>query len=100
MVSSRDKKNKRKEIAPESYKTQKAREKLKKRLETLDAQITKEAMEKKTAEIHCWISRHADRRISLKSKSISLFDENKNAVDISSKILKVAEQLQNEQLPE
>jgi hypothetical protein len=33
------------------------------------------------------------KRISLKMKSISPSDENKNAVDISSKILKLAEEL-------
>ena len=100
MVSSQGKKNKRKEIAKESFKTQRAREKLQKRLEMMDSQITKEAMEKKTSEIHRWISRHADRRVSLKNKTISLFDENQNAAVISVKIAKIAEQIQSEHLPE
>ena len=100
MVSSQGKKNKRKEIAKESFKTQRAREKLQKRLEMMDSQITKEAMEKKTSEIHRWISRHADRTVSLKDKTISLFDENQNAAVISVKIAKIAEQIQSEHLPE
>lgn len=82
-----------KQIAEESLKTKKAREKLMKRLKDLDAKITKDALEKKSIEIHRWISRHADKRISLREKSISLFDENENAAEISQKILKVAEKL-------
>ena len=100
MVSPRGKKDKQKEIAHESFKTQKARHKLQKRLEVMDNHITKEAVEKKTTEIHRWISRHADRRISLKNKSISLFDENQNAAEISAKVAKVAEQIHKEHLPE
>ena len=63
----------------------------------MDEVITKEAMERKSIEIHRWISRHADKRISLKDKSISLFDENQNAAEVSQKISKIAEQFQ---LPE
>ena len=94
MVALPDKKNKKKPIAEESLKTKKAREKLLKRFEMMDAKMTKEALEKKTLEIHRWISRHADRRIALKDKNISLFDENQNAADISQKISKLAEKIQ------
>lgn len=100
MVTSGEKKGKKKEIAKESGKTRKAREKLQKRFEIIDSQITKEAMEKKTSEIHRWISRNHSHRVSLKSKSIALFDENKNAAEISIKIAKIAEQLQKDQLSE
>ena len=93
MVSSPRKKNKRKEIAKESFKTQKARHKLQKRFEVMESQITKEAIEEKTSEIHRWISLHANRRVSLKNKSISLFDENENAALISQKIVKLAKGL-------
>jgi len=86
--------NRKKEIANESLKTQKAREKLQKRLEVIDAQITKEAIDKKASEIQRWIARNASNRVSLKDKSISLFDENQNAADISIKVAKIAEQLQ------
>jgi len=82
-----------KQIAEESLKTKKAREKLMKKLKEVDAKITRDALEKKSIEIHRWISRHADKRISLREKSISLFDENQNAAEISQKILKVAEKL-------
>lgn len=95
MVSLPEKKDKRKELAQESLKTKKAREKLQKRLEVMDAKMTKEALEQKTIEIHRWISRHADNRIPLREKSISLFDENENAADISQRISKLAEQLQD-----
>ena len=41
MVSPQGKKNKKKELAKESFKTQRAREKLQKRLEMMDSQITR-----------------------------------------------------------
>lgn len=89
-----------KSIAEESLKTKKAREKLKRRLEMMDAQFTKEALEKKAIEIHRWISRHADRRIALREKSISLFDENQNAAEVSHKITKLAEKFKLDHLSE
>lgn len=85
-----------KKLAEESFKTKRARQKLKKRLASMDAKITKKALEEKTMEIHKWISRHADRRIILKEKNISLFDENQNTVDVSHKISKLAEKLKIE----
>lgn len=100
MAPSQDENYEHKEIASESFKTKRAREKLIKRFEFLDTQITQEAVEKKTVEIHRWISRHADRRISLKNKSICLFDENKNAEEISPKIHKIVEKIQKERLSE
>src|ERR1700722_10735202 len=83
MCSSLDKK---KQIAEESLKTRKAREKLKKQLEANDKKITPQALEKKSIEIHRWIARHAHNRVVLKSKSISLFDENQNTADISNRV--------------
>lgn len=77
---------KKKQIAEESLKTRKAREKLKKQLEANDKKITPQALEKKSIEIHRWIARHAQNRVVLKSKSISLFDENQNTADISNRI--------------
>lgn len=87
--------SKQKEIArfaEESQKTQKAREKLKKKLEALDQKITPQALEKKTIEIHRWIARHASSRVPLKNKSISLFDENQNAADLSQRVRLLADQ--------
>ncbi|NGX46859.1 MAG: hypothetical protein K1000chlam3_00226 [Chlamydiae bacterium] len=94
MVSLPEKNNKKKVLAEESLKTKKAREKLKKRLAMMDAKITKEAIERKSIEIHQWISRHAGRRIVLRQKTISLFDENQNAAEISLKISKIVEKIQ------
>ena len=85
---------KKRELAQESVKTKKAREKLKRRLEELDVHFTPQALEEKTIEIHRWIARHAEHRVVLKSKSIALFDENQNAARLSERIAKIAQQIQ------
>lgn len=82
------------QFAEESYKTRKVREKLKKHLEKIDAQITQQELGRKLVEIHRWISRHAPFRVSLKNKSISLFDENQHAAQSSQKIIGLITQLQ------
>ena len=89
--------SKKKDIAEESLKTKKAREKLKKRLDALDQKITPQALKEKSIEIHRWIARHAEKRVVLREKSFSLFDENQNAAQLSQKISKIAEQIRNEQ---
>lgn len=94
MVSS-DKKE-RKIIAEESLKTQKAREKLKRQLDAFDKKITPQALEKKNIEIHRWIARQAPNRIALKTKSISLFDENQNTANLSQRVALLAEQIQHD----
>ena len=90
MASTLDKK---KQIAEASPKTRKAREKLKKQLEANDKKITPQALERKSIEIHRWIARHAQNRVILKSKSISLFDENQNAADMSHRISNFVDQI-------
>lgn len=75
-----------KEIAEESLKTKKVREKLKKHLESFDQKVTAPALKKKLIEIHRWIERHASQRVVLKEKSISLFDENRNAAEFSQRV--------------
>lgn len=100
MVALPDKKSKAKELATESEKTKKAREKLKKRLDMMDQKITKEALDRKSIEIQRWIARHADHRIALREKSIALFDENQNAAEISFKISKIAEKFSADKLQE
>ena len=67
--------------------------KLKKRLGLIEEKITEEALEKKTEEIHRWISKHAKNRVVLKNKSISLFDSNKNTAQMSKKTKKMADEL-------
>jgi hypothetical protein len=82
-----------KELAEESARTKKAREKLKKRLAELEVHFTPQALEQKTIEIHHWIARNAHNRVVLKTKSIALFDENQNTAKLSERIAKIAEQL-------
>lgn len=84
---------KKKVVAEESSKTRKAREKLKRQLAAVEKRITPQALEKKAIEIHRWIARHAASRVVLKSKAISLFDENQNAAKLSNKVSAIAEQL-------
>jgi hypothetical protein len=91
MISRKDRGEK--QLADESQKTQKAREKLKKKLQDNDKKITPQALKKKSVEIHHWINRHAKHRIILKSKSISLFDENQNTARISQRIRTLVDQL-------
>jgi hypothetical protein len=91
---------KQKAIAEESLKTRKAREKLKKQLEIFDRQITPQALEEKTVEIHRRIARLAQERVVLKTKNICLFDENQNTAELSQRVVQLASQLKNEfQLP-
>ena len=96
MVSPSEKK----ELAKESYKTKKARDKLKERFRVMDEKITKDALERKSIEIHRWISKYADQRITLKDKDISLFDENQNAAAVSQKISKLVDRFKLDDLPE
>ena len=77
-------------LAEESAKTKKAREKLQKRLESLHNKVTVQDLEKKSIEIHAWISRHASNRVVLKSKAISLFDENQNTAKLSARVSSLA----------
>lgn len=86
-------KDKKKNFADESPKTKRAREKLKKQLEAVEKKITPQALEKKTIEIHRWIARHAHQRVILRSKAISLFDENQNAAKLSHRVSSLAEQI-------
>ena len=95
MVSFNEKERK-KIIAEESPKTRKAREKLKKQLDAFEKKITPQALEKKAIEIQRWIARHASHRVALKTKSISLFDENQNAAGLSQRVGQLADQIKKE----
>ncbi len=81
------------DLAKETDKTIRARNKLQKRLSMLDKKITKEALGKKANEIECWISKHANNRVVLKEKSFSLFDGNKNTAKMSAKLQKLADSM-------
>ena len=85
-----------KEIAEESLKTKKVREKLKKHLESFDQKVTAPALKKKLIEIHRWIERHASQRVVLKEKSIALFDENRNAAEFSQRVGILVEKLKQD----
>lgn len=95
MVKSHVKERKR-GLAEESAKTRRAREKLKKKFEALDKEITPEALQEKTIEIHKWIERHQSDRMVLRSKAIALFDENQNAAEVSKKVMEIAEQIKRD----
>ncbi len=83
-------------LAKESKKTKKAREKLHKKLENEQREVTKEALQKKRLEIHSWIARHSHYRVVLKDKNISLFDENQNAAKLSEKVSSIMAKLQKD----
>lgn len=100
MVSPDQNKSKKKEIADESHKLKRAREKLKRQLEASEHHFTEQALEQKAIEIQRWISRHADSRVSLKQKSIALFDENQNAAELSERVSKIALKLRGEKISE
>ncbi len=73
-------------IAQESSKTLKAREKVRRHMEAADRVITPQALKQAVIEIHRLIARHASDRVTLKNKSICLFDQNEHAVGPSQKI--------------
>lgn len=85
-----------KAVAQESAKTRKTREKLKKRLDALDKKITPQALKEKVIEIHRWIALNAGHRVLLRTKEISLFDENQNTADVSRKVSGIVGQVQKE----
>ncbi|HPE85125.1 MAG TPA: hypothetical protein PLO43_02990 [Chlamydiales bacterium] len=76
-------------LAEESEKTKKAREKLKKKFAVIDEKINTQALDRKSKEIHRWISRQQSR-VPLKNKSFKLFDENMHPADESRKVLNLA----------
>ena len=85
--------NKKRENVGESAKTRRIRQKLEKQLSEYEQQVTPQAIERKTIEIHRWIARHAPERIALKDKNISLFDENQNAASLSRRVSDLVENL-------
>jgi len=89
-------KEKKKTIAEESAKTRRAREKLKKQLDAVEKKITPQALQKKSIEIHRWIARHAPHRVVLRTKTISLFDENQNTAKLSHRVANIADQIQTD----
>jgi len=87
------------EVARESEKTIKVREKLKKQLESIKKDITQASLKKKTDEIHSWIAKHAMQRKVLKHKNIPLFDENQNSAKNSLAIKMLSKKLSKDFFP-
>lgn len=85
---------KRKRIAPESLKTKRAREKLRKQWEEQDRLITEKALAETVDKIHKWIAANAVHRVALKNKDIRLFDQNQNAALLSRKVQQFAQKIQ------
>lgn len=85
--------DKRKRIAPESVKTKRAREKLRKQWEHQDKFITPAALADTVDKIHKWIAANATHRVHLKEKDIRLFDQNQNAAVLSQKVQQFAQKL-------
>lgn len=83
----------RKRIAPESIKTKRAREKLRKQWEEQDLLITESALADTIDKIHKWIASNSVNRVCLKEKDIRLFDQNQNAAALSRKVEQFAKKL-------
>lgn len=64
--------------AKESAHVRKARRKLRQQLNEEHKKVNKKALEQMSISIKRWISRHAGERISLLSKTFTLFDENQH----------------------
>lgn len=74
--------------AKESKQVEKARKKLKMQLQEENKLVTEAALKRVSHDIKIWISRHAQDRVQLKQKEISLFDENQHSEKIHSKFVK------------
>ncbi len=89
---------KKKRIAPESIKTKRAREKLRKQWEEQDLLITETALADTIDKIHKWIAANATQRVPLREKDICLFDQNQNAAALSRKVQQFAQKIREQSL--
>ncbi len=78
------------ELALESPKTRRVREKLLKAWSEEKAHFTPEALKKTAGRIRKWIADNAGHRVPVKKKDIHLFDTNRNAADSSKKVQLIA----------
>jgi hypothetical protein len=74
--------------AKESKQVEKARRKLKMQIQEEHQLVTETALQGVSEEIKNWISRHAQERVRLKQKDISLFDENQHPAKVHSRYIK------------
>lgn len=89
-----------KRIAQESFKTKKARDKLRKQWEKQNILITESALADTIEKIHQWIASNAAHRVVLKNKEIRLFDQNQNAATLSKKVQQIAKKISLDSLPD
>lgn len=90
--------DRKKQIASESSKTKKAREKLKEQWAKQDLLITASALASTVEKIHQWIASNAMHRVVLKNKEIRLFDQNQNVASLSRKIQQIAKKISQNEL--
>lgn len=74
--------------AKESKKVEKARNKLRLQIQDEYKCVTEAALHKVSQDIKDWISRHAQDRLQLKQKEITLFDENQHPAKVHSRYVK------------
>ena len=79
-------------IAPESAKTQRAREKLRKQWAEQALLITPKALALTIEKIHQWIASNAMNRVVVK-KEFRLFDQNQNVASLSQKVQEIAKKV-------
>lgn len=97
MSATRKRSSRERRVAPESIKTKRAREKLLKQWKSQNEHITPKAIEETVDKIHKWIADNSKHRIQIKEKtSIKLFNQNKDAAEISKKVQGFAEKLKED----
>lgn len=73
--------------AKESVQIERARKKIKQQLTSAEKRINTEALEEMSKLIQRQLQRHAKDRISLKDKTVTLFDENQHSAQTESKFV-------------
>lgn len=74
--------------AKESPRIENMRKKLRKQIDEERKGTSEDALEEMSKEIHRWLGRHADERITLKDKNIVPFDANQHPAQVQSKFVK------------
>lgn len=77
-------------IAPESPKTKRAREKLIKQWEAEKIHINPKTLKHTVEKIHKWIADNSKHRVQIEKKGIKLFNQNKDAAEVSKKVQMIA----------
>lgn len=74
--------------AKESPRIENMRKKLRKQINEEKKNTSVDALKEMSREIHQWLGRHADDRITLKDKNIVPFDANQHPAQVQSKFVK------------